>query len=161
SPTVSPSKVVKVTVYPSSALVTREVEVAKGDGLTEVIVSPLPPQIVQNSLFSEGNDGIRILSTRFRTRQVMRDTREDVRKIEDEIKKLTQVNDQVVAQIQLIEKNLAMLGKLEGFTDKTAVVSTEKGSLNSETIIKLATFVMEQRAEKSKGLVELKQTVKD
>ena len=151
----------KVTVYPTSALVTREVEVAKGDGLTEVIVSPLPPQIVQNSLFSEGNDGIRILSTRFRTRQVMRDTREDVRKLEDEMKKLTQLNDQIQAQIQLIEKNLAMLGKLEGFTDKTAVVSTEKGSLNSDTIIKLATFVMEQRAEKSKGLVDLKQTLKD
>ena len=62
-PKSSPSKVAKVTVYPNSALVTREVEVTKGEGLTEVIVSPLPARIVANSLFSEGSDGLRILST--------------------------------------------------------------------------------------------------
>ena len=39
----APSKVVAVTVYQNTALVTREVTVPEAAGLTEVVVSPLPP----------------------------------------------------------------------------------------------------------------------
>ena len=60
-------------------MVTREVEVPEGTGLTELIVPNMPARIVNNSLYSESNDGIRVLSTRFRTHQVYEDTREDVR----------------------------------------------------------------------------------
>jgi hypothetical protein len=156
----APSKVVKVTVYPNSALVTREVDVPKGDGLTELTISELPNQTVQNSLYSEGNDGVRILSTRYRTRPVQQDTREEVRKLQDEMKKLQLSGEKIDSDVKTLESNIAMLGKLENFTDKTAVTSTEKGGLSSETIIKLATYVMEQRAEKGKELTKLKQESK-
>src|SRR5262245_24315513 len=81
------SRVVKVTLYPNSALVTREVDVPAGDGITELVVPQLPPRVVNSSLYSEGANGLRVLSTRFRSRQVFEDTREDVRKAEDELKK--------------------------------------------------------------------------
>ena len=76
---IAASRVAAVTVYPSSALVTREVDVPAGKGIVELAVSPLPPPAIHSSLYSEGTDGIRVLTTRFRSRPILQDTREDVR----------------------------------------------------------------------------------
>ena len=48
------SRVTAVTVYPNSALVTREVEVPAGTGTVELVVTPLPPQTINSSLYTEG-----------------------------------------------------------------------------------------------------------
>src|SRR5262249_10099044 len=64
------SKIVAVTVYQGQALVTREVSVPEGDGTVEMVVTPLPARAVDSSLYTEGADGLRVLSTRFRTRAV-------------------------------------------------------------------------------------------
>src|SRR5688572_18211257 len=69
------NKITHVTVYQNSALVTREVEVPDGAGVTELVVSPLPPETVNTSLYSEGGEGLRVLNTRFRLRPVKEDTR--------------------------------------------------------------------------------------
>src|SRR5438874_7642918 len=74
-------KIVAVTVYQGNALVTREVSVPEGAGSMELVVNPLPPETVTNSLYAEGGDGLRILSTRFRTRAIKEDVREEVRKL--------------------------------------------------------------------------------
>ena len=79
-PKAATSLITHVTVYQNNALVTREVEVPQGMGTLELVVTPLPPQTVNSSLYSEGTDGIRVLTTRFRTRPIMEDTREEVRK---------------------------------------------------------------------------------
>ena len=123
----------------------------------KLVVSPLPMHVVNSSLYSEGGNGIRILSTRFRTRQVLEDTREDVRKLEDELKKLQMATQKIVSESKAIEQNMAMLAKLEDFTSVTTVSSTEKGGLNGDTVITLAKYVMEQRAEKASELVDLQQ----
>lgn len=153
------SRVVKVTVYPNSAMVTREVDVPKGEGLVELVVPDLPPRTVHSSLYSEGSDGMRVLTTRYRTHPVKQDTREDVRKIEEEMKKVQLAAEKLDGDIKILEQNLQTVTKLENFTDKSAVHSTEKGGLNPDTVIKLASYVMEKRAEKTKELVALKQQV--
>ncbi len=82
------SKITDVTVYQGQALVTREVNVPAGDGTVELVVTPLPPQAVDSSLFTEGADGVRVLSTRFRTRAIKDDTRQEVRTKQELLKKL-------------------------------------------------------------------------
>ena len=62
------SRITDVTVYQGQALVTREVSVPEGEGTVELVVTPLPAQTVDGSLYTEGADGLRVLSTRFRTR---------------------------------------------------------------------------------------------
>src|SRR5262245_40983052 len=83
-----PRRVAAVAVYPKSALVPREVDVPEGAGTLELTVTPLPPTVVNSSLYSEGTPGIRVLTTRFRSRPVLEDTRADVRKLQDELKQL-------------------------------------------------------------------------
>jgi hypothetical protein len=156
-PKIATSRVIKVTVYPGSALVTREVDVPAGDGVIEVVVSELPEQTLDKSLYSEGSNGIRVLSTRFRTRAVKEDTREEVRKAMDELKTLQLAAQKLKADADCTKQNLELLTKLEKFTTVASIQATEKGGLNGDAIITLAKYVMERRAEKAKELVSLDQ----
>ena len=66
-----------------------------------------------------------MLSTRFRTRPIKEDTREEVRKLEGELKKLQEAAQKLQADIKALELNMQMLGKLEGFTAVTTVYHRE------------------------------------
>jgi uncharacterized protein (TIGR02231 family) len=157
---IAPSRVAAVTVYPLSALVTREVDVPAGPGVTELVVNPLPPATIVSSLYSEGIDGIRVLSTRFRSRPILQDTRADVLKAQEEIAALALVREKIEGDVKAIQENLKMLSKMEGFLSVSMIQSTEKGALNSEAAIAMAKYVKESRLETSRELVDLQQKVK-
>ncbi|MSQ96659.1 MAG: mucoidy inhibitor MuiA family protein [Gemmataceae bacterium] len=157
---ITPSRVAAVTVYPGSALVSREVDVPPGKGLVELTVSPLPPTIINSSLYSEGSDGIRVLTTRYRSRPIQQDTRADVAKLLAELAQLSVAREKLESDIKAIGQNLAMLGKMEGFMSVTTIQGTEKGVLNAEAAITLSKHIKEQRIETSRELVTLKQQVK-
>ena len=159
-PRASASRVSAVTVYQGSALVTRDVQVPVGNGIVELVVTPLPAQTIANSLYSEGSDGIRVLSTRFRNRAVREDTRKAVRAKEEELKTLVADAERIKKEMEVIRQNLEFLQKLEGFTGATMQGLADKGMLNGETTIRLTTFVMESRSTKSSSLVELEQKLK-
>ena len=129
---------------------TREVTAPEGAGLTEVIVSPMPPYTLQSSLSAEGNDNIRVLSVRFRTRAIAEDTREEVRKLDAQIKTLTTKQQTIDSDLKATGENLKLLDKLEGFTAKSLEHLTDKGQLDTEKIIALAKFVQEDRTKRTK-----------
>jgi uncharacterized protein (TIGR02231 family) len=153
------SKVVAVTVYQGNALVTREVQVKEGQGLIELVVTPLPAQTIDSSLYTEGTDGLRILTTRFRTRAVKQDTRAEVRAKQDQIRDLTHQNAELQKQIEVATQNTQLLGKLEGFTAATLTTLTDKGLFSAENTMKLTTFIMETRGAVGKSQVTLKQQI--
>src|SRR5215469_13304725 len=156
-PKIAASRITNVTVYPNNALVTREVEVPAGTGTLELVVSPLPERTVHSTLYSEGADGIRVLTTRFRSRPVKEDTREEVRKLEDEIKKLQETARKIQADLMACQQNMGLLVKLEDFAVASTTNATEKGKLDSEATIALAKYLMEGRAEKTRERVALEQ----
>jgi hypothetical protein len=139
------SRLTHVTVYQSSALVTREVDVPEGPGTMELVVSPLPPTTDSNSLYSEGSEGLHVLTTRFRSRAIQEDVREEVRKLEAKFKEKMEAGQKLASELKTVEQNLKMLEKLEGFTGASTQHMTEKGTLNGETIITLSKYVMDTR----------------
>jgi uncharacterized protein (TIGR02231 family) len=151
------SRITAVTVYRNSALVTREVDVPAGPGTHELTVTPLPPTTVNSSLYTEGTPGLRIMSTRFRSRPVLEDTRADVRKLHDELKRLQQSTEKLEADVQAVQANAKSLDKLEGFTAVTTVQATEKGAAFSDSAIALSKHVRETRLETARELVGLRQ----
>jgi hypothetical protein len=155
----APSKVTAVTVYQNTALVTREVTLPDAAGLQEVIVSPLPSSTQDTSLYAEGSDGTRVLSTRFRTRAIAEDRSEDVRKAEAKIKELTKKMAAIQADLGASVENAKFLGKLEAFTAATMTTLTEKGHLDSEKTIALANFIRDTRVKHVKDDVILKQQI--
>lgn len=151
------SKIAGVTVYTNTALVTRDVEVPEGVGLLELVVTPLPTQVMDGSLYSEGNDGIRVLTTRYRMRAIEQDTSEAVKKVNDERKKLATTRQELSAKQKVITDNLALLAKLEGFTAATMQHLTEKGLLSADQTISLSKFIMETRSTRSEDITKLVQ----
>jgi hypothetical protein len=139
------SRIDKVTVYPNNALVTREVEVPEGGGLIELVVNPMPEQMINGSMYSEGSEGLRVLTTRFATRQVYEDTSADRRKLEAENEQLQVVAAKINSEIASCQANIMLLSKLEAVT--------EKGKHTGEEVIAMSKYVMEQRAEKAKQMV--------
>lgn len=156
-PKVAASKIVNVTVYPDSALVTREVEVPGAAGVVELVVSPLPERTINSSLYSEGAEGMRVLTTRFRTRPIKENTREEVRKLEDKAKLLAQTAEKIKADIEACKQNMALLGKLENFTSASTQHATEKGKLDADATIALAKYLIDGRGERTKEMVTLQQ----
>jgi hypothetical protein len=155
------SKITAVTVYSNTALVTREVTAPDAAGLAEVVVSPMPPYTMQSSLYAEGSDAIRVLSVRFRTRAIAEDTREEVRKIDAQIKTLVAKQQALEAELKTIGENLKLLDKMEGFTAKSLEHLTDKGLLDTEKIIALAKFVQEDRTKRSKEQLAVKQQLEE
>jgi hypothetical protein len=149
------SKITDVTVYQGQALVTREVSVPDGDGTVELVVTPLPPQTVDSSLYTEGAEGLLVLSTRFRTRAIKEDTRLEVRAKQELIKKLRADARRLEKEIAVQQEDLGYLQKLGGFTSTALTGLTEKGRLDSEAILTLSKFVMENRGTKSKTETDL------
>ena len=151
------SQIADVTVYQGQALVTREVSVPEGDGTFELVVTPMPAQTIDSSLYTEGTDGLRVLSTRFRTRAVKNDTRQEVRAKEEQLKTLQADTQRLQKEIAVQGQDLKYLQKLEGFTGTALTGLTEKGRLDSDAILKLSRFVMETRGTKTKSETDLQQ----
>ena len=155
----APSKIIAVTLYQTTAMVTREVTLPEAAGLQEVVVSPLPPFTLETSLYAEGGEGLRVLSVRFRTRAIAEDTREEVRKVEAQLKTLNGKTEGFQSDLKAADANMKLLDKLEGFTAKSLETITDKGQLDSEKIIALAKFVQEDRTKRSKESLVIKQQV--
>ena len=151
------SRVTAVTVYTENALVTRKVVVPEGKGLIELVVTPLPPETIRGSLYTEGGDGLRVLSTRFRTRAVKEDTRQSVRAREEAIHGLELDAQRIKKEIQVTQQDLDFLQKLENFTGATMQGLAEKGKLDVEATIKLSAYVMESRARHAEAMVDREQ----
>lgn len=144
------SRLTTVTVYRGSALVSREVEVPEGVGMFELVVSPLPTGVEPASLYSEGSDAIRVLTTRARSRVVQEDIREEVRKLQARLQKLQAEMELMESDHSTATQNLKMLEKLESFTETSMKQLTEKGQFSSEETIKLVNFVMKTRLEQGR-----------
>ncbi len=143
-------KVDAVTVYRGQAMVTRSIDLPDKAGLIEILVTDLPQRVVPGSLFAEGPDGVQVRSVLYRTRAVAQDVREEVRKIDDQLKALTLSATGIERQIDVIRKNAEYLTKLEQFVATSAQTELTRGVLNADTLDKLTTTVFSNREKLSK-----------
>ncbi|MCE9530755.1 MAG: DUF4139 domain-containing protein, partial [Planctomycetes bacterium] len=99
------------------------------------------------------------MTTRFRTRPIPEDTREDVRKLQEELKSLQAIREKTEADIRANQSDTLFLSKLENFTTITNTHATDKGAINAEATINMSKYIMDSRAEKTKVLVTLQQLI--
>lgn len=138
-------KIDAVTVYRGQALVTRVIDVKAAAGLQEVVVTELPARILPGSIYAEADEGVEIRSVLYRERAVDQDVREEVRKLDKDIR---DIQDKILAkkrQTELLTERKAYLTKLETFTAPTATFELTKGVLNADTLSKITLFQFDQR----------------
>jgi len=69
-------------------------------GSGELVVSPLPATTVSSSLYAEGTDGIRLLTTRFRIRRIVADNRAQTLELMGELKQLQIAREKIEGDLQ-------------------------------------------------------------
>ncbi len=149
APKIASSRIDKVTVYPNSALVTREVEVPDGAGLVELTITPMPDRIVLGTMYSEAGDGLRVLTTRFTTRVVLEDTSEARRTLESDLEKVQVVASKIDSDLSSLQKNMDLLTKLE--------TVTQTGRHTGDEVIAMSKYVMEERTKMAKEIVAIQE----
>ncbi len=155
------SKIERVTLYRGQALVTRRVDLEAPKGAIEAVVPDLPENIVEDSLFAEGGEGVEVRAVRYVTRPVGAEPREEVRKLDEE---LEAVNDKIALNQktqELMAKRTEYLDKLEGFVAPEAKIEASKGTLNAEALQKITTFSFENRSKVATELVAALREARD
>ena len=156
-PTVIDGRVSAVTVYQGQALVTRELELPKAQGLLEVVVSNLPESVLPGSLFAEPSDGVEVRSVRYRTRPIEEDVRQEVRELDEQIQVVQDKLAAVAQERALLEQRKGYLTQLEQFSASKSDQELTHGVLNAQTLKDLTQFLFAERERIAKRELELAQ----
>ncbi len=138
-------QVTHVTLYRDQALATRTIPVEGPKGRLEIVVGDLPEQVVAESVFAEGSEGVEVRAVRCRSRAVREQPREEVRKLEDTLEDTNQQLAVNVKNQDLLAKQTRYLDQLEGFVAPTAKTDLARGVLDAQALQKIITFSFEQR----------------
>lgn len=147
----------QVTLYRGQALVSRTIPIEAARGNIELVVPDLPANVVPESLFAEGAEGLQVRAVRYRTRAVGEAPREEVRKLDEQIEALQAAQQEIAATQQLVAQHMQYLDKLEGFVAPTATAELTKGVLDAEQLQQLTEFTFTRRTEAMKQQLELQQ----
>ncbi len=137
-------KISKVTVYRGQALVTRSLEVDLPAGLSEIIVTNLPSQIVPDSIYAQTAGNVKVLSVRYREKAVKEDTREEVKKLDSEIESLKREIYHTERRKGHFDNQWDMFIKLRQFVADAKQIDTGRGLLQFEPIKNLTEFILEK-----------------
>ncbi len=151
-------KVTKVTLYRGQAQVTRVVEVERGTGTLELVVTGLPNQVRSDSLFAEGSGGIDVRAVRYRERVVGEEPRQEVRALEEQIQKLSDDLELNRRMQQLVAKRVEYLDKMDAAITARATAEAAKGELNAgaaEALENMTRFAFDSRERVTRESVEL------
>ena len=150
------SDLTEVTLYRDQAQITRTVDVPKGEGPIELVVTGLPGQIRPTSLFAEGGEQIDVRAVRYRERVVGQEPREDIRALDEQIEAKAHELEVVAAMNGLILKRMAYLDKLDDFSAATGTAELSKGVLDEKQLQETTKFIFEERKSATQEQLELK-----
>jgi hypothetical protein len=140
-------KISEVTVYRGQALVTRMILTRLPQGLSDLIVTDLPERIVPESLYAQTKGDIKVLSVRYRERAVKEDTREEVKKLDVQIKELQRQISHAERKKGHLDNQWAMFIKLRDFTVDAKNTDLNQGLLTFQPINDLVKLIQTQGSE--------------
>lgn len=138
-------RVVRVTLYRGQALVTRSIVAGGPAGSRELVVTDLPLNIVDGSLYAEALDKIEVRAVRLRQRAVGEEPREEVRKLDEQILSVGEALSLNQKKQELTARKMQYLDQLDTFVAPTAQVELSKGVLNADTLKQMTEYSFAQR----------------
>lgn len=136
-----------VTVYHGQAQITRQIDLDLPGGTSEIIVTGLPNRIISDSIFAQTQGSVTVLSVRYRERAVERDTRKEVKALDEQI---VQVNDEirhVDRRKGHWDNQWSMFIKLRDFTIEAKQNDLSRGILVFDPIAQLVDMIQAKGAE--------------
>ncbi|MCE5301953.1 MAG: mucoidy inhibitor MuiA family protein [Planctomycetaceae bacterium] len=154
-------RIEEVTFYRGQALVTRVVPLEGAAGGSEVVVGPLPEQIVPESLFAESRDGAAIRAVRFRCRPLGEEPREEVRKLDEAMGRLGEQRQALERDRQVIQRENNYLDAMDQFVQPTMKTDLAHGVLDAAAMEKLLQLSFQTRESLAKRIGEVDHAVKE
>ena len=153
-------KIQDVILYRNQALVTRVVEVDLKEGSHEIMVTKLPSEIIQNSLYAE-SVGADVRAAKLKITELKSDTDPKLAALDEKIEK---ANNDSIRLSKLIEVNrlkLSFLTKQEDFIATTEKVELSRGILNADTMKQLTLFNFDQKKDLALEELKLQEDIKN
>ena len=159
-PVTREGKIQDVILYRNQALVTRVVEVDLKEGSHEIMVTKLPSEIIQNSLYAE-SVGADVRAAKLKITELKSDTDPKLAALDEKIEK---ANNDSIRLSKLIEVNrlkLSFLTKQEDFIATTEKVELSRGILNADTMKQLTLFNFDQKKDLALEELKLQEDIKN
>lgn len=148
-------RIEKVIVYRGQAEVVRSVPLPREAGPLEIVVTNLPDQILPDSLYANGPDGIRIRAVRFRAMAVGEAPREEIRRLDERIRAVEMEQRKNRHDMATMRKKEGFIDRLESFSAPTVDMELKRGVLDAESLATLTLFIFEQREEVADSILQL------
>ncbi len=150
-----------VIVYHGRALVTRTIELDKTDGDIELLVNNLPDHILPESLYAQAEDGIGVLSVRYRSREIKQDTREEVQELDQQFEMLEDQLHKAKRDRQYMTAISNKFSKMWDLSFQAADVSLDQAAFSSESMKDFTSYLEEKYQGIHNRAVELELQAKD
>lgn len=160
-PQITNGTISDVIVYHGRALVTRTIELDAKTGDLELLVENLPERILPESLYAQAQNGIQVLSVRYRVKEIKEDPRQEIRELDQQIE---DVDKQIYRSLRDKEQCNVMYGKFAHMWDlsfDTAKTSFEKGAFSAESMKDYTTYLEQKNNAWHDKAVGLEQQKKD
>lgn len=141
APAVNDGDITDVIVYRGQALVTRTIKLANAGGDVELLVENLPEKILPESLYAVSNNGIQVLSVRYREKTITEDNRKEVKDLEEQIYKIDRQIRNNNRNINNARDRGDQYREQWKFVADTSKIEMVNGVLNAKTIIELNEFM--------------------
>ncbi len=143
-------RVVSVTVYRDQARVVREIEIPASDQPQQIRVPGLPPQMIQQSSFTEADEGTSVRSLQVTLQEAKAEVADDEQ--DEALKKLEAAKEAAEHDLKVIEQDMLTLEKLVAFSADKVHQNLNRATLDVQSVTALADFTMERRRRLAKEL---------
>ncbi|MBN2128239.1 MAG: DUF4139 domain-containing protein [Sedimentisphaerales bacterium] len=151
--------ITRVVVYRGQALVTRQIDAALPADSTELIVTDLPANIIPESMYAQASDGTAVLSVRYREQAVKEDTRDEVRKLDQEMEDVQNQIKYAQSELEQNGKQWQMFEKLQEFSVAAANSDLNRGLLAFEPLQNLTALIEQKGSEYLANRLTLEDTI--
>ncbi len=158
---VNDGTITDVIVYRGQALVTRTIMLDKGDGDIELLVENLPEQILPDSLYAVSTDGIQVLSVRYRVKEIEKDTRAEVKALNEKIEGVQNELYQATRDREFTGDMWGRVCRMWDFSLQGADVSIDRAAFSAEEMTTFLQYLNEQNTHYHTENVRLEQLKKD
>ena len=139
-------KIQDVILYRNQALITRVIETDLKEGSHEIIVTKLPSEIIQNSLYAEAV-GADVRATKLKVTEIKTEADPRLSALDEKIEKTNLDSARITKLLEVNRLKLNFLTKQEDFIAATEKVELSKGILNADTMKQLTLFNFDQKKD--------------
>ena len=150
-----------VIVYHGQALVTRTIELDKTTGDIELLVENLPEKILPESLYAQSENGIQVLSVRYRVKEIEKDTRAEVQELDRQYEEFEKQLHRAKRDREQCGAQNKRFSKMWELSLQGADVSLDRAAFSSESMKDFTTYLEEKNQGFHDRAVELELQIKD